>query len=122
MTGSSGSVKPSGLRNPSGAVRGVGAGALVLEALVLLLAIAPLIKLGGHLTGFAIGSIVALAVLCILLTGLLKHRWPWYAGIVVQVALLACGLFHPALAVMGFLFAAVWGYVLYVRHSILGRI
>jgi hypothetical protein len=110
----------SGLRNPTAAVRGVGAGALVLEAIVLLLAIVPLTKIGGHLTGPAIGAVVALAVLCVLLAGMLKRRWAWYAGIVVQVALFACGLFHVALAVLGVLFGAVWAYVLYVRHSVTG--
>ncbi|MFC7757764.1 hypothetical protein ACFQY4_06700 [Catellatospora bangladeshensis] len=34
--------KPSGLRNPTRAVRGLGAGALVMEALVLLLALLPI--------------------------------------------------------------------------------
>jgi hypothetical protein len=110
----------SGLRNPAGAVRGVGAGTLVLEAIVLLLAIVPLTKLGGHLTGAAIGAVLALVVLCVLVAGLLRHRWAWYAGIVVQVALFGCGVFHVALAVLGVLFGAVWGYVLYVRHSVTG--
>jgi Protein of unknown function (DUF4233) len=109
----------SGLRNPAAAVRGVGAGALAMEALVLLLAIAPLVKLGGHLTGAAIGAILALAAACVLLAGLLRYPWAWWAGGVVQVALLGCGLLHLALAVLGVLFGGVWGYVLYVRGSVL---
>jgi hypothetical protein len=112
----------SGLRNPTGAVRGVGAGTLVIEAVVLLLAIVPLIKLGGHLSGWAIGVIVALVVACVLLAGLLRHRWAWYAGIVLQVVLFASGLFHVALAVLGLMFGVLWGYVLSVRRSVLGRI
>jgi hypothetical protein len=112
----------SGLRNPAAAVRGVGAGALALEALVLLLAILPLIKLGGHLSGLGVGAVVTLAVLCGVLAGLLRHRWAWYAGIVLQVALIACGLFHIVLAVLGVLFGAVWAYVLSVRRSVLGEL
>ena len=42
----------SGLRNPEAAVRGLGAGTLVLEAIVLLLAIQPIRILGGHLSGW----------------------------------------------------------------------
>jgi hypothetical protein len=114
--------QPSGLRNPGAAVRGVGAGALAIEALVLLLAIVPLVKLGGHRSGPAVGAAIALAVLSAVLAGLLRHRWAWYAGVALQVALLACGLLHVALAVLGLLFAAVWGYVLSVRRSVLGRI
>jgi hypothetical protein len=112
----------SGLRNPPAAVRGVGAGALAIEALVLLLAILPLAKLGGHRSGAAIGAAIGLAVVSAVLAGLLRHRWAWYAGIALQVVLLACGLLHVALAVLGLLFGAVWGYVLAVRRKVLGVI
>jgi hypothetical protein len=111
----------SGLRDPEAAVRGVGAGALAIEALVLLLAIVPMTKLAGHRAGPAVGAAVAVAVLCAVLAGLLRHRWAWYAGIGLQVALFACGLLHVALAILGLLFGAVWGYVLSVRRSVLGR-
>jgi hypothetical protein len=118
--GSAGGGPPSGLRNPAAAVRGVGAGALVLEAVVLLLAIAPLVKLGVRHTGLTVGAIVTLVVLCLLLAGMLRYRWAWWAAAVLQVLLFACGLLHIALAVLGLLFAAVWGYVLSVRRSVLG--
>lgn len=111
----------SGLRNPAAAVRGVGAGGLAIEAVVLLLAVVPLAKLGGHGSGAAIGAALTVAVLCAVLAGLLRYRWAWYAGAVLQVALFACGVLHLALAVLGLLFGAVWGYVLYVRRSVLGR-
>jgi hypothetical protein len=111
--------KPSGLRNPAAAVRGVGAAALVGEAIVLLLAIQPMRVLGVRLTGAAITSIIVLAVLCILLAGMLKRAWAWKAGIVVQVLLIACGYFHLSLAILGVLFGAVWIYVLSVRRTVL---
>jgi hypothetical protein len=111
----------SGLRNPGAAVRGIGAGALAIEALVLLLAVVPLTKLAGHRSGPAVGAAVALALLCAVLAGLLRHRWAWYGAIVLQVVLFACGLLHIALAVLGVLFGAVWAYVLSVRRSVLGR-
>ena len=109
----------SGLRNPAAAVRGVGAGTLAIEALVLLLAIVPLAKLGGSRTGPAIALVVSLAVLCALLAGLLRYRWVWYAGVAVQAALLVGGLLNLALAALGVLFAAAWGYVLHVRRTVL---
>ncbi len=110
----------SGLRDPAAAVRGVGAGALAIEALVLLLAVVPLAKLGGHRTGAAIGVTLGIAALCAVLAGLLRYRWAWYAGAALQVVLFAGGLLHLALAVLGVLFAAVWGYVLSVRRTVLG--
>src|SRR6266704_5700915 len=66
----------------------------------------------GHRSGPAVGAAVGLAVLCAVLAGLLRHRWAWYAGIALQVVLFACGLLHIALAVLGVLFGAAWGYVL----------
>lgn len=113
--------KPSGLRNPAAAVRGVGAGALAVEALVLLLAIAPIHVLDVRRPGLATGVVVGLAVVCVLLAGMLRRSWAWPAGIVVQVALIACGWFHLSLAVLGVLFLLVWLYVLNVRRTVLGK-
>ena len=113
-------TKPSGLRNPHAAVRGVGAGALCIEALALLLAIVPLHVLDVRKAGLAIGCVAALAVVCILLAGMLRFGWAWWAGIVVQVLLIACGYFHIALTVAGVLFLLLWLYVLSVRRTVLG--
>lgn len=112
--------KPSGLRNPEGAVRGLGSGTLFLEAIVLLLAIQPIRILGGHLGGWGVGAVVALAVLCILVGGVMKRPGAWAAGTVLQVLLLAAGLLHWSLAALGLIFGAAWAYASYVRRSILG--
>ena len=112
--------RPSGLRNPAAAVRGVGAGALAGEGLVLLLAIVPLRVLGAHLTGVATGFVVVLALVCFVLAGLIGRSWAWAAGAVVPALLIVGGfLFHPSLAVIGGLFGLVWIYALYVRWSVL---
>ncbi|MGW5669959.1 DUF4233 domain-containing protein [Micromonospora sp. NPDC003776] len=110
----------SGLRNPERAVRGLGAGTLALEALVLLLAIQPIRLVGGHLSGAAIGAIVALAVACVLLAGQMKRSWAWPVGTVLQGLLMLSGLLHWSLLVLGVMFALVWGYALHVRRVILG--
>jgi hypothetical protein len=112
---------PSGLRNPRAAVRGVGAGALVAEAVVLLLGIAPLRVLGANLTAFAIAFVVALAILCVVVAGLLRRGWAWHVASAIQVALVVSGfVFHPSLAVLGVLFGLLWIYVLHVRRIVLG--
>ncbi|XBP93844.1 DUF4233 domain-containing protein [Micromonospora sp. CCTCC AA 2012012] len=110
----------SGLRNPEKAVRGLGAGTLALEALVLLLAIQPIRVVGGHLSGAAIGAIVALAVACVVLAGLMGRAWAWHAGTVLQGLLLLSGLLHWSLFVLGVIFALVWAYAVHVRRVILG--
>jgi uncharacterized protein DUF4233 len=110
----------SGLRNPEAAVRGLGAGTLGLEAIVLLLAIQPIRILGGHLGGWGIGAVVALAVLAILLAGSMRRSWAWPAGTALQALLLLSGLLHWSLAALGLIFGATWAYASYVRRRILG--
>lgn len=110
----------SGLRNPERAVRGLGAGVLSLEALVLVLAIQPIRVVGGGLSGSAVAAVVALAVAAVLLAGLMRRRWAWHAGTVLQGALMLAGLLHWSLLVLGVVFALVWAYALHVRRVILG--
>jgi uncharacterized protein DUF4233 len=111
----------SGLRDPARAVRGLGAGTLVIETVVLLLAIQPIRVLGGGLSGAAIGAVCALAVAAVGLAALIRHRWAWHAGTALQVLLFAAGLLHWSLAVAGVVFGLVWAYVLHVRRVILTR-
>jgi hypothetical protein len=115
-----GSPRPSGLRNPEAAVRALGTGTLGLEALVLLLAIQPIRVLGGDLSGWGIGAVIILAVLCVAVAGAMKRRWAWLAGTVLQVLLLAASLLHWSLAALGLIFGAAWAYATYVRRTILG--
>jgi Protein of unknown function (DUF4233) len=110
----------SGLRNPQAAVRGLGAGTLILEAIVLLLAIQPIRIMGGHLSGNGVAAVITLAALCALLAGLMRRRWAWAAGTAVQALVLAAGLLHWSLAVLGLIFGAAWAYATYVRRTILG--
>jgi hypothetical protein len=107
-----------GLRNPLAAVRGAGAGALVVEAIVLLLAIAPLARLAGVDRGAAIGLVVVLAVGAGLLAGLLRHPWAWWAGLAIPVGLLVGGWLHWSLGVLGVVFALLWGYMLSMRRTV----
>ncbi len=112
--------RQSGLRNPEASVRGVGAAALVVQGLVLLLGILPLRVLGAA-GGGGTGALVALAVLSFALAGLLRRRWAWWAGGAVPAVLVICGfLVHPSLGVLGLIFGAVWFYVLHVRRTVLG--
>jgi hypothetical protein len=115
-----GQPRRSGLRNPERAVRGLGAGTLSLEALVLLLAIQPIRVVGGDLGGAAIGAVVALAVAAVVLAGMMRRPWAWNAGTVLQGLLLLGGLLHWSLFGLGIIFALVWAYALHVRRVILG--
>ncbi|MEO3929155.1 DUF4233 domain-containing protein [Micromonosporaceae bacterium B7E4] len=112
--------RPSGLRDPDRAVRGLGALTLSVETLVLLLAIQPIRLLGGDLGGSAIGVVVGLAVLAVVLAGCLRRPWAWHAATVLQGLLLLAGFLHWSLGALGLIFAGVWAYVLHVRRIILG--
>jgi len=112
--------QPSGLRNPAAAVRGVGAGTLVVEALVLLLALLPLARLGGEHATAGIWLCVALVAVSVVLAGLLRRPWAWWAGLVVPLALIAGGVFVSwALVALGVLYGLAWAYVLNVRRTVL---
>lgn len=109
----------SGLRNPAAAARGLGAGTLILETIVLLLAIQPMRMLGGDRSGATIGAAVAAAVACVVLAGLLRRDWAWYAAAALQGLLMLAGFLNWGLAGVGLLFGLVWLYVLNVRRTIL---
>ncbi|MGN9775233.1 DUF4233 domain-containing protein [Micromonospora sp. H33] len=115
-----GPPRRSGLRNPERAVRGLGAGTLILEALVLVLAIQPIRVVGGGLSGAAIAVVVGLAVAAVLLAGLMRRPWAWHGGTLLQGLLMLAGLLHWSLLVLGIVFALVWAYALHVRRVILG--
>jgi hypothetical protein len=57
-------------------------------------------------TGLTIG--LGLAVAAILIAGLLRFEWAYYAGFVLQVAALALGIVVPAMIVLGLVFGALW--------------
>jgi len=99
-------------------VRGVGAAALVVQALVLLLAIGPLARLAGSSATGAIWLVVGLAGVAVVLAAMLRRAWAWPAGALVPLGLLVGGFLHWSLAALGVLFGALWGYVLHVRETV----
>jgi hypothetical protein len=111
--------RASGLRNPAAAVRGVGAGALAVEAMVLLLAVAPLAKLGGAGATTAIWLVAALTATALVLAALLRHPWAWWAALAIPFGLLGGGLLHWSLAALGIVFGLLWAYLLTVRRTVL---
>jgi hypothetical protein len=111
--------KPSGLRNPSRAMRGLGAMTLSMEALVLLLAILPLRMLQGGIPTAQLAVIIGGVIAAILLTGLLRKPIGWWLGLALQGALVGCVVLHWAIGVVGVTFGMIWIYVLYVRRQVL---
>jgi hypothetical protein len=112
--------RPSGLKNPQAAVRGLGAGTLALEVIVLLLTVAPLAVLAGDRRGPAITAVLVATVLAIGLAGCMRYSWAWTAGAVLQGLLILGGFLHWTVAAVGVIFGLTWAYAMHVRRSILG--
>lgn len=55
---------------------------------------------------WAVGG--SLAVLCFLVVGLLRFRWAYWLGWVIQGLVLLSAIWLPALAIMGVIFLAIW--------------
>ncbi len=107
--------------DPMKGIRGVFAMTLVLESIVVLLALLVLPKFGTGATPLGVTVITAVAVLMIVGAGLQRRPWGVRFGIGLQVAMIACGLFVPALGVMGVVFAVVWGGLLWLRRDVAAR-
>jgi hypothetical protein len=101
------------------ATRGALAGILGLEAVVTLLvprAIAFTTGLGLTRTLILVG----LAVLMIIAAGLLRRPFGIGVGSALQVLFVLTGILLPAMFVVGVIFAAIWGYLLSLRHELVG--
>ncbi|WP_117214958.1 DUF4233 domain-containing protein [Allorhizocola rhizosphaerae] len=111
--------KPSGLRHPSRALRGLASLTLTVEALVLLLSIQPIRVTQDGISMPQLLVVVVGVGAAVLLTGALRWPWGWWAVGGLQVALIATGFLHWTFSVIGIVFGLVWLYVLYVRRRVL---
>jgi hypothetical protein len=60
----------------------------------------------------------ALAVAMIVASGLQRRRWGLAVALALQVAMIACTFFVPALGIMGGVFALVWAGLLWMRRDV----
>jgi hypothetical protein len=141
MTDDTGATAPAG-PDPWRSFRGVMAGTLVLEAIVVLLALPVVAVVGGGLT---VGNgiyLVGLAVVLIGLAGLqgrrsrtagdmgirrsrtagdMGSRWAIWVNLAMQLVVIAGVVVHPAIGFIGAIFAAVWLLIAYLRGQVLRR-
>lgn len=88
--------------------RGMAAAILVLQGIVLGLTTPVMISLGGVSWQVAVAVGVGLCVVCLLLSGMLRRRWAYAAGWLVQLASLALGFLVPMMFVLGVIFLVLW--------------
>jgi Protein of unknown function (DUF4233) len=107
--------------DPWKSFRGVTAGTLILEAIVVLLALPVVSAVGGGLTPGALGYLLGLAAVLVVLAGLQGRSWAIWVNLAVQVIPIAGFVVYPGLGFIGLLFAAVWALIVYVRSEVLRR-
>lgn len=101
--------------------RGVMAGALVLEVIVVALALLVVAKLYGGL-GTAVGVVVGVVVVVLVVTcALLRRRWSSVVVGVAQLALIGCVVASPPIGIIGVLFGLIWGWLFWLRRDVSRR-
>jgi hypothetical protein len=88
--------------------RGMAAAILVLQGIVLGLTTPVMISIGNVSWQAAVAVGVGLCVVCLLLSGMLRRRWAYAAGWLVQVVSLALGFVVHMMFVLGVIFLVLW--------------
>ncbi|MBP2194131.1 hypothetical protein BJ987_007032 [Nocardia goodfellowii] len=112
---------PAPATDPWKGFRGVMAGTLILEAIVVLLALPVLGAVAGGVTWVSGTYCVALALLMILGAGLQRRSWALAFNLSLQVVVLLGVFFHPSIGVIGVLFSVVWGFIVILRNDVRRR-
>ncbi len=112
---------PAAPPDPWKSFRGVMAGTLILEAIVVLLALPVVSMVGGGLTGWSMAYLVGFAVFLVLLAGVQGRPWAIWCNLAVQLILVAGFFVYPAVGMVGLLFVAVWAILAYLRAEVLRR-
>jgi biotin transporter BioY len=107
--------------DPWKSFRGVMAGTLILEAIVVLLALPVVARANGGLTVFSGGYLIGFAVLLVLLAGVQGRPWAIWVNLALQLALIAGVVVHGAVGFIGVVFLAVWALIAYLRAEVLRR-
>ncbi|BDX31347.1 membrane protein [Mycobacterium antarcticum] len=107
--------------DPWKSFRGVMAGTLILEAIVVLLALPVVSVSQGGLTWVSGGFLIGITGVLILLAGVQGKPWALKANLAVQVVLIGGVVISGAIAFIGVVFAAVWGLIAYLRAEVKRR-
>jgi hypothetical protein len=84
------------------------AAVLGFECIALGLVTPVLITVEELSRGAGLGIGLGLAFAAVLIAGLLRAEWAYYAGFALQVVALALGFVVPAMFVLGLIFGALW--------------
>jgi len=107
--------------DPWKSFRGVMAGTLILETIVVLLALPVVSVFHGGLTALSGGYLICMAVVLVLMAGVQGKPWALWANIGVQFVLMAGALVDVTIGIIGVIFLVVWLLILYLRSEVKRR-
>jgi len=58
------------------------------------------------------------ALACLMVTALLRHRWAYVAGSLLQVLVIAAGVVVPVMFFLGVVFAVLWVLAIYLGRRV----
>ncbi|MBK1786426.1 DUF4233 domain-containing protein [Prauserella cavernicola] len=105
-------------KDPMKGFRGVQAGTLILEAIVVALALPVVATLGNGITSFQGWTIMAITVALVVCCGLLRKPWTIWVILALHAGLIAFVVSLPAVAIVGVLFLAVWLWLMWLRRDV----
>lgn len=109
--------------DPMKGIRGVMAGALILEAIVVLLVLTVVTRVDPEVnaTPFNIVYVSVLGVLMILAAFLQRAKFADAMNIGLQVLAVAGFIVHPSMGTVGIIFAATWWYIYHLKRTLQER-
>lgn len=108
-------------KDPMKGFRGVQAGTLVLEAIVVALALPVVAQLGSGITSLQGWSVIVIAVALVACCWFLRRPWVDWVVLVLQAGLVAFVVSLPVVAIVGVVFLALWLWMLWLRRDVATR-
>lgn len=107
--------------DPMKGFRGVMAGTLIIEVIVVGLSLLVVHRTGGGLASWK-GALVGGIILGLLVScGLLRHKWSMWLVLALQVVMIASFFAVVELGVLGIVFGLVWTYLFWLRRDVAKR-
>ena len=108
--------------DPWKGLRGIMAGTLVLEAIVIGLVLTVIARLddGAHFQPWKVWFVSLLAIAMLVASGLQRKPWAIPMNLTLAALAVAGWAVHWSM-VSGLLFATVWAYILFLRRDLAGR-
>jgi hypothetical protein len=91
---------------------------LALQAVVLGLTTPVMISVASVSVATALWVGLGLTVACVVVAGMLRRSWAYYAGWAIQVASLALGFVIPMMFLLGIIFTALWSGAFFLGRKI----